>query len=47
MPRNAAALILFSLVAFGVVAGCQDSEDEGKDRRLAAAEDMLEAIIGR
>ncbi|MEK5097148.1 hypothetical protein [Bacillus sp. FSL W8-0848] len=33
-------------LAFAVIAGCQDQNgDEGKDRRLAAAEDMLEAII--
>ena len=42
MPRIAAVILC---LVFGVIAGCQDSDDEGKDRRLAAAEDMLEAII--
>ncbi|MEC3606802.1 hypothetical protein [Bacillus glycinifermentans] len=38
------AVMLF--MAFAIISGCQgQNEDEGKDRRLAAAEDMLEAII--
>ncbi|WP_429661584.1 hypothetical protein [Bacillus glycinifermentans] len=42
--QKIAAVMLF--MAFAIIAGCQDqNKDEGKDRRLAAAEDMLEAIM--
>ncbi|MCI4130158.1 hypothetical protein MOF38_10990 [Bacillus haynesii] len=41
--RKIAAVLICLAVAM-IVAGCQN-EDEGKDRRLAAVEDMLEAIL--
>ncbi|MED1739019.1 hypothetical protein P4U97_05830 [Bacillus swezeyi] len=41
MQRIAAIVIC---LAFTVITGCQN-EDEGKDRRLAAVENMLEAIL--
>ncbi|MFT0802292.1 hypothetical protein VSK91_12060 [Bacillus swezeyi] len=41
MQRIAAIVIC---LAFAVITGCQN-EDEGKDRRLAAVENMLEAIL--
>ncbi|MFN2745918.1 MULTISPECIES: hypothetical protein [Bacillus] len=41
MQRMAAVVIC---LAFAVMAGCQH-EDEGKDRRLVAVENMLEAIL--
>lgn len=42
--QKIAAVMLF--MAFAIITGCQDqNKDEGKDRRLAAAEDMLEAIM--
>ena len=42
MRRIAAVLICLAVAL--IVAGCQN-EDEGKDRRLVAVEDMLEAIL--
>ncbi|MED2978252.1 hypothetical protein P4284_16310 [Bacillus swezeyi] len=41
MQRIAAIVIC---LAFTVITGCKN-EDEGKDRRLAAVENMLEAIL--
>ncbi|MGG0839503.1 hypothetical protein ABE057_20525 [Bacillus paralicheniformis] len=41
--RRFAPVLIFLAVAM-VAAGCQN-EDEGKDRRLVAVEDMLEAIL--